>query len=300
MRKDLRRWKNPHWLCWRTSSSSFLDVSLQESIFCRGANPPNISARAANLSPQLTATFVPLQSLPGSTPRGQRSAEFSLGLGVSTPTTSRYRAILTRDERLINLQGGRDKRGLHLVHIVAARGYRLEVGSYCCRYFLSKMRVCRPSSPIYRQLLTVPHRAVASEPAEQLDMGYHSIVGRNGEERRIRVGNLVPYQFPVSLPRENKVDAFHIPHPVEGMRDAVLRDTKEGVHQGKVMVGSERSVNAHRYHCACLDRSYRALHNVYSRAPPSSPSRACIGIHQYKQLFMLGHLFYGPVKCCPE
>ena len=100
----------------------FLDVSLQESIVCRGANPPNVSARAVDFSPQLTVTFVPLQSLPGRTPRGQRFAELSLGLGVSTPTTSRHRAFLPRDERLSNLQSGHGKRGLHLVHAVAPRG----------------------------------------------------------------------------------------------------------------------------------------------------------------------------------
>ena len=70
-------------------------------------------------------------------------------------------------------------------------------------------------------------------------MGYHSIVVRNGEERRLQVCSHVPYKFPVSLLREDKVGAFLIPHPVDGMRDAVLRGTEEGVHQGKIMVGSK-------------------------------------------------------------
>lgn len=41
----------------------FLDIFLKEQISCRGANPPNIRTRLANLSSQVTVVFISLKSL---------------------------------------------------------------------------------------------------------------------------------------------------------------------------------------------------------------------------------------------
>lgn len=53
-------------------------------------------------------------------------------------------------------------------------------------------------------------------------MGYHNIVVRDGEKRRLRVHSNVPQEVSVSLSRDDVVDAFLVALPVEGMRGAVL------------------------------------------------------------------------------
>ena len=71
-------------------------------------------------------------------------------------------------------------------------------------------------------------------------MGHYGVVVRDGEERRLRVHNNVPHEFSVALSRDDVVYALHIAGPVEGMRDTVLGGTEKRVHQGEIMVGSER------------------------------------------------------------
>ena len=53
-------------------------------------------------------------------------------------------------------------------------------------------------------------------------MGHYGVVVRDGEERRLRVHNIVPYEVSVAQSRVDVFYAFPIACPVEGMRDVVL------------------------------------------------------------------------------
>jgi len=81
---------------------------------------------------------------------------------------------------------------------------------------------------------------VASESTKQSHMGHHDVEDRDGEKRRLKVDNNVSNEFSDLLSREDIVYAFSVAYHVERMRCAVLGGTERGVHQGEIMVGSER------------------------------------------------------------
>ena len=61
-----------------------------------------------------------------------------------------------------------------------------------------------------------------------------------------------------------------------------------------------KTTNARHCHLFHPGRRRQGLCWIHSLTLPPSPSRACVGVHEHKQLFMRGNLSYNFVQGCPE
>ena len=71
-------------------------------------------------------------------------------------------------------------------------------------------------------------------------------VVRDGQERRFRVYSNVPYEFVVSLSREDVVNN-HFAWFIEHMQSCVLGGVEESIQQFKPMLGRKGKESPHRY-----------------------------------------------------
>ena len=94
-------------------------------------------------------------------------------------------------------------------------------------------------------------------------MGHYGVVVRDGEGKRLRVHNNVPYEFCVVLSREDVVYAFLFPVPLK-VCEMPFWGYRKTCSPGRDHGWKRKLTGAHYYHFACLGRRHRALHSVHS------------------------------------
>ena len=146
-------------------------------------------------------------------------------------------------------------------------------------------------------------RAVARESANQFHMGHHRIVVRKwGGTTAAGALTSALHDFPVPLPCEDVVNAIVLLSIPLNVREIPFFGVLKNVFtRARPWLEGQRSNKSLTIVVTSVPSVGTEHSTVFTpETPSSSPSHACIEINQYKQLFMLGHLFYGHVKCCPE